>query len=27
VKRPPSPPPLPDTVWINKPDEEDPTTH
>ena len=27
VKRPPSPPPLPDAVWINKPNEEEPTTH
>ena len=27
AKRPPSPPELPDAVWINKPNEETPTTH
>ncbi len=27
VRRPPSPPALPGAVWINKPDEEPPTTH
>ena len=27
VRKPPTPPALPDTVWINKPDEETPTTH
>jgi len=27
VTKPPSPPALPEAVWINKPDEETPTTH